>query len=655
VLLAATPLPGDTGSVPAAPNRHPLDPLSTAEYRSVVELLRTAGRVDSTSRFPIITLAPPAKASVLAWEAGGPMPPRQAAAIVKQGTRVFEATVDLGAGRIDSWKEMVGKQSPVLFEEWVAAQEAALGDPRMVAGLAKRGITDLKKLFCAPFTMGYFNIPADRGMRLLKVGCFDLRPSENNIFAWPIEGLYAIVDLAASRTVRVYDSGPVPIAPGNHNFTEAAVGSLRDPLRPTVQSQPAGDNITLDGQVVRWQNWRFHYRVDRRQGPVVSLVRYRDQGRDRSILYEAALAEMFVPYMDPDYGWYSRTYFDMGEYGVGLFMSTLHHGVDCPANARFMPMTINDDQGNPVETPDAVCLFERNAGNPSWRHSEVINQSYEGRPAVELVLRTAAQIGNYDYLIEFVFNQAGEIDVMAGATGINALKGVAATSMTSPTAAEDTRYGPLVAPNLVSINHDHYFNFRLDFDVDGTTNRFQRDVYRKTLLPASHPRRSIYTVSPVVPVTETTARFNPGRVPEKYRILSSTARNGVGNPTSYEILALSGYHQLLDDADYSLQRAGFTRYAFWVTPYQPTERFAAGDYVFQSKGGDGLPAWTARGRSVKDTDIVVWHTFGIHHLPRSEDLPVMPMVWSGFKLRPFNFFDRNPALDLRTEFGPQPR
>jgi primary-amine oxidase len=644
VLLDAQALPGQA--------RHPLDPLAADEFARVTTILGRAGRTTADSRFPLIMAEPPAKPAVHAWRTGGGLPDRVAFAVVRQAQATFEARVSLTGDSVLGWRRLAGHESPVLFEEWMSAQAATQRDPAMIAALAKRGITDPSKLFCAPFTMGYYNIPADRGKRLLKVGCFDLRPSTNNIFAWPVEGLYAIVDLnGGGQVVRVYDSGVVPIPSGDHNFTEQAIGRLRDPLKPVVLSLPSGGNVTFTGNEVAWQNWRFHYRVDRRQGPIVSLVTYRDGARERSVLYEGAMAEMFVPYMDPDYGWYSRTYFDMGEYGVGLFLTTLHKGIDCPATARFMSVTINDDQGKPMETPDAICVFERTKGDPSWRHSEVVNQTYEGRPAVELVFRSAAQIGNYDYLMDWVFNQAGEIDVIVGATGINALKAVAATSMTSPSAARDTRYGTLVAPNLVSINHDHFFNYRLDFDVDGPANRFQLDVYRQSLLPPAHPRRSVYEVRPTVPSTETAARYNPGHAPTKWRVLSSSATNAVGNPTSYEILPMGGHQQLMAETDYAYRRAGFTKYTFWVTPYHERERYAAGDYVFQSRGGDGLPAWSGRGRSVKDTDIVVWHTMGMHHLPRAEDVPVMPVVWSGFKLRPFNFFDRNPAIDLRKDFS----
>ena len=62
---------------------------------------------------------------------------------------------------------------------------------------------------------------------------------------------------------------------------------------------------------------------------------------------------------------------------------------------------------------------------------------------------------------------------------------------------------------------------------------------------------------------------------------------------------------------------------------------------------DGLPVWTEQNREVRRRDIVLWVNVGLHHLTRAEDQPVMPTVWHSFKLRPLNFFNRNPALDLK--------
>ncbi len=73
---------------------------------------------------------------------------------------------------------------------------------------------------------------------------------------------------------------------------------------------------------------------------------------------------------------------------------------------------------------------------------------------------------------------------------------------------------------------------------------------------------------------------------------------------------------------------------------------AAGLYVNQSKGGGGLPAWTAAKRSLDHKDVVLWYTMGVTHIPRPEDWPVMPVHKASFKLMPAGFFDRNPALDV---------
>ena len=61
----------------------------------------------------------------------------------------------------------------------------------------------------------------------------------------------------------------------------------------------------------------------------------------------------------------------------------------------------------------------------------------------------------------------------------------------------------------------------------------------------------------------------------------------------------------------------------------------------QSAGGEG------KGTVVRDGDIVGWCTFGTTHNPRAEDWPVMPFEKIVVELRPVNFFERNPGLDVR--------
>jgi len=221
--------------------------------------------------------------------------------------------------------------------------------------------------------------------------------------------------------------------------------------------------------------------------------------------------------------------------------------------------------------------------------------------------------------------------------------------MSDKTAAEDTRYGTLVAPNLVAVHHDHYFNFRLDLDVDGPANSFNHDVYRAVQLPADSPRRSIYVVDRRLAGTEKEAQLSTGHGPSRLRVINEATTNSVGNPSSYEVVIANHARLLLDPKDWPTRRAGFLQHDVWVTPFAASERYAGGDYIFMSKGDDGLPVWAARDRAIRNQDIVMWVNLGMHHLTRAEDLPVMPTVWHSFRLRPHNFFDRNPAIDLRND------
>ena len=629
------------GAATTAP-AHPLDPLTADEIRTAVRLMRGDARL-AHAAIPRVTLNEPPKADVLAADARSL--PREARALATAGRSVFEVVIDLSGRRLKSVVERQDVEAPITLSE-IESVKSVLDNAEFRAGLRRRGIADTAKLFCAPFSAGYFGAAAEEGKRLVKVGCFDTSRSTTNVFGWPIERLYALVDLRSHQVLSVTDGGAVPVAPGNRNYDAAAIDALRAPQHPTTIAQPQGNNIGIDGHEVSWGNWRFHARLDGRVGTVISVARWMDRGRPRSILYQGYLSEMFVPYMDDDYGWYSRTYFDTGEYGAGVLASSLQPGVDCPAAATFLPAVFNDDEGEPFTTPNAMCLFERAAGDPIWRHAEAVNQTREGRANVELVVRMAASIGNYDYLFDWVFDDAAEIEVRVGATGIDALKGVVTARMADASAAADTRTGTLVAPNLVAVNHDHYFNLRLDLDIDGPVNSFVEDVYRPVSLAPGYPRRSMYVVEPHAAADERAGMLDTAHGPAKYRVVNDSTTNAVGNAASYEVMFANHARLLLDPDDWPARRAAFLRHDLWVTPYDPAERYASGEYVFESRGTDGLAAWTARDRPIRGRDIVVWVNLGMHHLTRAEDLPVMPTIWHSFRLRPHNFFDRNPALDL---------
>ncbi len=635
---------------------HPLDGLSKEEIAEVVTIMKSDDRISDEARFPLIELKEPEKAEVLAWKEGDEGP-RAATVHVISGDETYKAEVNLVSGEISDFGA-IGGQHMVLLEEFIGAMDLALSDENFVAALAKRDL-EPGDVFCLPLTAGSFDREAEAGQRLMKVPCY-VNPTGSNFYAKPIEGLYAVVDLAGKSVVEVIDNGVVPVPQDAWGYmedeVEARTGALRPESNPATLRQEGDPNFTIDGSMVNWDIWRFRWRVDKRPGVVLSNIEVNDRGDWRSVLYQAHLSEVFVPYMDPDEGWYWRTYMDSGEYGFGIFLSPLRAGVDCPAYARFLPATVHDDLGNPIEIPNALCIFERNIGDPAWRHYEIFAQSEEqsvpaeGRPASELVVRSASQVGNYDYLIDYVFEQNGRIRVMVGATGLDAVKGVASTSMEDATAEQETRYGTLIVPNLVAPNHDHFFNFRLDFDIDGQDNVFMRTGLVKGDMPDGVPRRSMWVTEATMPKTEMEARYrvNPA-TPAMYHIMNMGRKIGVGHAPGYMILPQNSvaYSPLDTENDPPAKRNAYIDYTFWNTPYAANERYAGGEYAFQSDGSDTLAEWVKQDRSIDNTDIVTWYTMGFHHVPQMEDWPVMSTMWKGITLKPYNFFPHNPALTVR--------
>jgi primary-amine oxidase len=636
----------------AAAQTHPLDGPTWQEHWTVLEVLREAKRLDDSTSFSLVLLAPADKQAMWAWREGAAQP-RSLLVVTRRGITTSEAVVDVARRTLVSWRDVPGAQAPWLGSEFESMTGKVKEHPEFVAAMARRGITDLYFIRCGGGPPGRFGLEEERGRRVAHVHCRDQRRVRNQ-WTRGIEGITVVYDMDAGAVLRVIDETPIPVPETVADYDASAVGAPLRNEHPMRIDQPTGPSYRIEGSQVEWGAWRFHVRPDQRVGPIISLVRWVDDGRERKILYEGSLSEIFVPYMDPAAGWYTRNFLDAGEYTAGGLLKPLTRGADCPDHSAYLGMVVVDDDGRPHDVPDVICIFERYAGDMSWRH---LASTYEGRPKRDLVVRSAAVLGNYDYVFDWVFQQDGTIRIATGATGIAEAKAVrprdaliAAASLngSNGNGHDETRadaYGRFVDASIVAVNHDHYFSYRLDVDIDGPVNTVMKDALKTMRLPADHARRSIWIVEGSPLRTESEAKLMVDmHQPSLWRVISETDRNRNGYATSYQLVPGMSVHTLLSEDDWPRQRAGFINHHLWVTPYRADERYAAGMYPTLSEPGEGLPKWTAANRRIEQSDVVLWYTAGMHHVVRAEDWPVMPVVWNTFELRPFDFFGGNPAL-----------
>ncbi len=526
------------------------------------------------------------------------------------------------------------------------AQRLTKEDPRWLSAMSKRGYDDPAQIFCESLSVGRFAEDAPSSRRL-KTICFDISDATTNIYARPIEGVVTTIDLDNETVAEFEDAGRIDVASASGNFDEASVEPIAPQMRPVEISAPLGWNFRSNGNLYEWGPWRFHLGFDQRFGPVLSLVTHEDNGRQRSVLYQGHLSEVFVPYMDDGAGWFFRAYMDAGEFGVGAYASPLAEGRDCPNGAAYVDAVMVTRLGAPRTRLRAICVFERPAQSPLWRHYEALGETHESRPATELVVRSIPTVGNYDYVIDWVFTLAGEIAIQVGATGIDAVKGVAATTMGDPGAAESTASGMLVAPNLTAINHDHYFSFRLDLDVDGPANSPKRQKIVAAPAKDGSPRKSLWRLQALPAPDEFAVSMRSG--PEVWSVENTAKPTALGHAPGYQVHIGSAATSLLSKNDWLQRRAGFTAETLWMTRQRRGERFAAGPYPNQSDGSGGLPS-LLDGESLDSEDVVAWATLGFHHVTRPEDWPILPTLRHEIRLRPYGFFTQNPGLGVRRDF-----
>ncbi|MHA1545331.1 MAG: copper amine oxidase, partial [Alphaproteobacteria bacterium] len=376
---------------------HPMDALTGKEVARAVAALKAAGRADDSTRFAIVTLKEMAKSDVLAWKPGQPIS-RAAIVVLRHKRRTYEATIDLDRGKIVEITEKPGAQPNIILDEWILAGRLTKNDRRWRAAMKKRGIAINDQIVCTPISAGDTGDSRHKGRRILNVSCYQYGTKTSHLYGRSISGLFAVVDVEAKKVIEVVDTGAV-VAPPEPDAERA----LRPALKPVQFTSPDGKNVQLSGSIqATWQNWSFHLRMDRRAGLIVSLVQFADQGVQRLVAYQMSLSEIYVPYMEPSREWASRTFLDAGEFGVGFQMSTLMPGADCPEQATYITTVIPNDKGKVFPVRRAICIFERPTGGPAWRHGNPARPTGLTRPAIDLVVRTIATLGNYDYIFDWV-------------------------------------------------------------------------------------------------------------------------------------------------------------------------------------------------------------------------------------------------------------
>jgi primary-amine oxidase len=294
-----------------------------------------------------------------------------------------------------------------------------------------------------------------------------------------------------------------------------------------------------------------------------------------------------------------------------------------------------------------VCCHEQDDGI-LWKHTNFRTQNAVVTRSRILVLQTVITVTNYEYIFAFHFGQDASIHYEVRATGI--------LSTAPINLGDKVPYGTIVGPGVLAPYHQHLFCLRIDPSIDGQHNSLQ--VEESSALPLDDP----LVHNPFGVGYTTTSSFVESEQGldldfSKNRVFKMINENKINNvtqtPVGFKLVPCYSQLLLANSESYHAKRSEFGQHAVWVTRHDDEELFPSGRYTMQSQGGEGLASMIAKRKAtehassaVRNQDIVVWHTFGSTHNPRIEDWPVMPSEKMTVGLKPVNFFECNPALDV---------
>nr|GLL36161.1 hypothetical protein DM860_011308 [Ipomoea trifida] len=622
---------------------HPLDPLSAAEISVAVATVRAAGdtpEVRDGMRFievvlvepdkSVVALAdayffPPFQSSLLPKTRGGPLipnklPPRRARLIVynRKSNETSIWIVELAEvhaaprgghhkGKVISSNVVPDVQPPIDAQEYADCEAVVKSYPPFKEAMKRRGIDDLDLVMVDPWCVGYHSEADSPSRRLAKPLVFCRAESNcpmENGYARPVEGIYVLVDVQNMEIIEFEDRKLVPLPPvdplRNYTAGETRGGVDRSDVKPLHIIQPEGPSFRISGNYVEWQKWNFRIGFTPREGLVIHSVAYLDGSRGRRpIAHRLSFVEMVVPYGDPNDPHYRKNAFDAGEDGLGKNANSLKRGCDCLGFIKYFDAHFTNFTGGVETIENCVCLHEEDHGI-LWKHQDWRTGLSEVRRSRRLTASFICTVANYEYAFYWHFYQAwmfsdGKIEAEVKLTGI--------LSLGALQPGESRKYGTMIAPGLYAPVHQHFFVARMNMAVDSKPGEAHNQV------------------------VEVNVR------------IEEAGNENVHNNAFYpqETLLRSELQAMRDCDPFSARH--------WI--YAPGEDFPGGEFPNQNpRIGEGLASWVKQDRSLEETDIVMWYVFGITHVPRLEDYPVMPVEHIGFVLQPHGFFNCSPAVDV---------
>ncbi|KAI6796595.1 putative copper amine oxidase [Hortaea werneckii] len=569
--------------------------------------------------------------------------------IVRRTNKFHEAIVDLTQQKVESNVRLgPNVHAPGDGEEIMAIERIALEDEGVQAEIAKLKLPEGSSIVVDPWIYGSDGINDDDRMWQTFMYMRDPQNSneaDSNHYALPLS-ISPVISSESMKVIRIdhlptgkdntiKEPQPWTPKPANEYIPEAQ--SLRTDLKPLNVVQPEGASFSVTQQdtssIIVWQKWSFRVGFNQREGMVLYDVRY----DGRSLFYRLSLSDMNIPYADPRHPFHKKSAFDLGDAGAGVMANNLKLGCDCLGSIHYLSAVLSDDKGEPMDMPNVVCIHEQDGGI-GWKHTNYRT----GRAAVvrnrELVLQSIITVANYEYILAFQFNQAGEVDYEVRATGILSTQPI--------DEGLDVPWGTVVHPGVLATHHQHIFSLRVDPMIDGHQNRL---VYDEALpMPRSEFNSHGTGYFSKETVCETSGGYDIDISKNQvYKIQNAGVRNSVNNkPVAYKIHAPPFQKIISDTESFNYKRAEFSDRNIYAVKYRDGELFAGGKYTNQSRGGTGVRSWANRKENIVDDDLVVFVQFGINHIPRIEDFPVMPCEIIKVSMKPVNFFDKNPALDV---------